>query len=103
MVRREVFDEVDGFTESFVIAFNDIDFCLKIYDHGYYNVWTPEAELYHFESKSRGYEDTPEKKKRFIGEINRLKRIWPEYIARDPFYSPNLTLAKNDFSINLEK
>ena len=102
MVRREVFDEVDGYTESFVIAFNDIDFCLKIYDHGYYNVWTPEAELYHFESKSRGYEDSPEKKKRFIGEINRLKQAWPEYIARDPFYSPNLTLAKNDFSINLE-
>ncbi len=102
MVRRDVFEAVGGFTEKFVVALNDIDLCLKIYDLGFYNVWTPEAELYHFESKSRGYEDTAEKKKRFIGEANMFKEKWPNYIENDPFYNPNLTRNKSDFSINLD-
>ncbi len=102
MVRRNVFETVGGFTEEFVVAFNDIDLCLKIYELGLFNVWTPEAELYHFESKSRGYEDTPEKKRRFTGEVNMLKEKWSKYIENDPFYNPNLTRLKSDFSINLD-
>ena len=73
MMKRSAFDKVGGFTEELAVAFNDVDLCLKIREKGYLNIFTPFAELYHYESKSRGYEDTPEKQKRFLSEINYMK------------------------------
>jgi O-antigen biosynthesis protein len=102
MVRREVFDEVGGFDEKLTIAFNDVDLCLKIREKGYLIVYTPYAELYHYESMSRGYEDTPERKARFTKELAYMKRKWQQLLEKgDPYYNPNLTLDKEDFSIRL--
>ena len=99
LVPRRVWEQVGGLDEGFAVAFNDVDLCLRIRKAGYLIVWTPYAELYHYESKSRGYEDTPEKKKRFEGERNRLRERWGNVIdAGDPYYNPNLTLDREDFS-----
>ena len=94
MVKASVFDEVDGFDEKFAVAFNDVDLCMKIRKAGYLIVWTPYAELYHYESKSRGYEDTPEKKRRFESEIRRFQDLWDKELKEgDPYYNPNLSLS----------
>lgn len=101
VVRKAVYEQAGGLEETGLrIAFNDVDFCLKVRKAGYRNLWTPYAELYHYESKSRGAEDTPEKKARFKGEIEFIKTKWGEALASDPFYSRNLTLAREDFSID---
>lgn len=103
LTKKSVFEEVGGLTEDFAVAFNDIDFCLKIRDKGYLVVYTPFAEAYHYESKSRGYEDTPEKQARFEKEAERLRKRWPVYYEKgDPYYSPNLTLEKADFSLRFD-
>ncbi len=100
VVRREVYNLVGGFDEdNLKIAFNDVDLCLKVREAGYRNVWTPYAELYHHESASRGYEDTPEKQSRFQKEVNHMIIRWGEILSKDPYYNPNLTLEKEDFSI----
>ncbi len=100
LVRKDVYEEVGGLNEdSLTVAFNDIDFCLKVREAGYLNVWTPFAELYHHESVSRGTEDSPEKLARFKGECDYMMTEWKEQIEVDPYYSPNLTLKKTDFSI----
>ncbi len=100
MVRRSVFEEVHGLTEELAVAFNDIDFCLKVRKAGYLVVYNPYAELYHYESKSRGLEDTPEKLERFHREIALLEKRWPEIMKNgDPYYNPNLTLDSQDFSL----
>lgn len=99
MVRKDVWNQINGLDESFVVAMNDVDFCLRIRKAGYLIVWTPYAELYHYESKSRGYEDTPEKKARFEGEVNRFRARWADILkAGDPYYNANLTLEREDFS-----
>lgn len=102
MIKRADFEAVGGFSEEFTVAYNDVDLCIKLYERGLYNVWVAEAELYHFESKSRGYEDNPEKRERFAKEIKMLQDRWLKYIKHDPFYSPNLTKMHADFSINLD-
>lgn len=100
MIRRDVWNEVEGLDESFEVAFNDVDLCMRIRKAGYLIVWTPFAELYHYESKSRGSEDTPEKQKRFFGEVQRFQERWKaELEAGDPYYNPNFSLDKEDFSI----
>jgi O-antigen biosynthesis protein len=100
LVRREVYEKVDGLDEkNLTIAFNDVDFCLKVRDAGYRNLWTPYAELYHHESISRGTEDNPEKVARFNGEVAYMQNKWSEALAVDPFYNPNLTRQREDFSI----
>ena len=100
MMRKCVWDEVGGLDEGFQIAFNDVDLCMRIREAGYLIIWTPYAELYHYESKSRGLEDTPEKQKRFVGEIKRFRQRWSRQLeAGDPYYNPNLTLDREDFSI----
>ena len=100
MVRRSVFDEAGGLTEELQVAFNDIDFCLKVRALGYLVVYNPYVELYHYESKSRGLEDTPEKLARFHREIEILERRWPDIMKNgDPYYNPNLTLDSQDFSL----
>jgi GT2 family glycosyltransferase len=99
LVRKATFDQVDGFDEGYRIAFNDIDFCMQLREAGYLNVFTPYAKLYHYESKSRGYEDSPEKQRRFLSEIQRFQSRWhTELEAGDPYYNPNLTLIREDFS-----
>lgn len=98
LVSRAVFEEVGGLDETLKVAFNDVDFCLKVHHAGYRNVWTPYAELVHHESVTRGHEDTPEKQKRFAGEIAILQKRWPNYLAHDPCYNPNLTNQAEDFS-----
>lgn len=98
MMRRTVFDEIGGFDETFAVAFNDIDLCMRVRATGRLVVWTPFAELHHFESKSRGYEDTPEKIRRFQGEIGHFRALWSkELAAGDPYYNLNLALDKPAF------
>ena len=100
MVKRSVFEAVGGFTEELAVAFNDIDFCLKVREYGKLVVYNPYVELYHYESKSRGLEDTPEKVARFNQEIETFEKRWPEILRDgDPFYNPNLTLESQDFSL----
>ena len=102
MSKRKVFDEVKGFEETLAVAFNDIDFCMKVRKAGYLIVYNPYVELHHYESKSRGLEDTEEKIERFQGEIEIFQERWKEFLEEgDPYYSPNLTLDKNDFSLRV--
>ena len=98
LVRRSVFEEVKGLDESLAIAFNDIDFCLRVRQAGYRNIWTPYAEMNHHESASRGSEDTPEKQARFAQEVNLMQQRWGDELLNDPAYSPNLTSHHIDFS-----
>lgn len=100
MMRKSVFNEINGFDESFEVAFNDVDLCMRIREEGYLIVWTPYAEAYHYESISRGYEDTPEKQERFKGEATRFQTRWKKELEEgDPYYNPNLTLDREDFSL----
>ena len=101
MIPRKVYEEMNGLDESFSVVFNDVDLCLRIREAGYNIVWTPWAELTHYESKSRGAdEDTEEKKRFFVGETNRFLRKWYRVLEEgDPYYNPNLTRDKEDFSL----
>ena len=98
LIRRDVFEEMHGFDETYPIAFNDIDFCLRVREAGYYVIFNPNVEAYHYESKSRGVENTLDKKKRFQIEGDRFIKRWG-YRRIDPYYNPNLTLDKEDFSL----
>jgi len=98
-VRREIFEKVEGFDENLAVAFNDIDFCLKVREKGYRNLWTPYVEAYHYESVSRGSEDTPQKQERFKKEVLYMQNKWKNRLLNDPYYNPNLTLEREDFSI----
>lgn len=99
MVPRKVYEELGGLDEGFKIAFNDVDICMRIRKSGRLVVWTPYAELYHYESESRGYEDTPEKQARFESEVQKFKARWGADLEKgDPYYNPNLTLEYEDFS-----
>ncbi|MGB5198593.1 MAG: glycosyltransferase [Sedimenticolaceae bacterium] len=101
VVRRDVFAQVAGFdAENLGVAFNDVDLCLRIRELGYRNLWTPFAELYHHESATRGAEDTAHKQARFSAEIDYMKSRWGKSLLSDPAYSPNLTLDREDFSLN---
>ncbi|MCR6663417.1 MAG: glycosyltransferase family 2 protein [Luteimonas sp.] len=93
MVRREVYLQVGGMDERLAVAFNDVDFCLRVREQGYRNLWTPHAELYHHESASRGAEDNPEKVARFAREVAFMQDRWGHVLQDDPAYNPNLTLA----------
>lgn len=100
MVRKTEFDAAGGFDETFQVALNDIDLCMKFRRAGRKIVFTPYAELYHYESKSRGLEDTPEKKQRFERESARFKEKWREQLEKgDPYYNPNLSVTEGDCSI----
>ena len=100
MIKKSVFEAVGGFTEELAVAFNDIDYCMKVREQGKLVVYAPYAVLHHYESKSRGLEDTPEKVARFNREVAVFARRWPEILKNgDPYYNPNLTLRKSDFSL----
>ncbi|MBL8498586.1 glycosyltransferase [Nitrosomonas sp. JL21] len=100
LVRKSIYEQVGGLEEqNLQVAFNDVDFCLRLLEAGYRNVWTPHAELYHHESATRGYENTPEKMARFRTEIEYIKQRWSHLLFNDPAYNPNLTLDREDFSL----
>ena len=94
MIDKKKFDEVGGLDERIKVAFNDIDFNLKLQSKGYYNVFVPMAELYHYESKSRGMDNTTEKYKRFVSEVNLMIEKWSKELKNDPFYNQNYSLSK---------
>lgn len=99
VVRKAVYEEVGGLDEGLAVAFNDVDFCLRLRERGYRNVWTPFAELYHHESASRGYEDSPEKAARFGAEVRCMQQRWGDRLRQDPAYNPNLTLEGVPFEL----
>lgn len=100
MVRKSLYEELGGLDEEFTVAFNDVDFCLKAREKGYLNIFTPYCELYHYESKSRGFEDTRKKKKRFRQEVQMFRGKWKKVIEEgDPYYNPNFSLDRSDFYI----
>lgn len=103
MCRTAVFDEVGGFDESLRVEYNDIDFCLKLLVKGYYNVYVPDVELYHYESVSRG-QPYMNKENWAQHEIDYaiFRKKWLKFIENDPFYSPNLSLNTNDFQLNMD-
>jgi len=103
MVRRSVYEQVNGLDESFAVAFNDVDFCVRVREAGYTNVFTPFAQLYHYESKSRGLDENPVKRKRFISEVERFQKRWAKQLAAgDPCMNPNFDLMKEDFSFDIK-
>jgi len=93
VVRKSIYDGVHGLDESFAVAFNDVDFCLRVRAAGFRNVWTPYAELYHYESATRGSDMAADKYQRFVGEVRRMEERWGTALSRDPAYNPNLSLA----------
>ena len=100
MVKKSEFDSVKGFDETFQVAFNDIDLCMKFRAARKKIIFTPYAELYHYESKSRGLEDTPEKQFRFDKEVKRFQEKWAQQLEMgDPYYSPNLSVTEGDCSL----
>ena len=102
LIRKEIYDEVGGLDESYAVAFNDVDFCVRVRQAGYTNVFTPFAQLYHYESKSRGMEDNPEKQKRFQGEVLRFQARWGDLLAAgDPCTNPNFDIQREDFSLKI--
>ena len=102
LVKKALFEEVGGLDESFAISLNDVDFCLKLREKGYLNVFTPFAELYHFESISRGLDDKGEKAERYGRESEQFRNKWKEVLeAGDPYYNPNFSLDRSDFALKI--
>ena len=101
MVKASIYNEVNGFDEKLSVAYNDVDFCVKIREKGYLIVWTPYAEAYHYESKSRGYEtESPEKIQRFNKEVEYFKNKWKDVLEKgDPYYNPNFSLDTSTFDL----
>ncbi|MBQ7775115.1 MAG: glycosyltransferase family 2 protein, partial [Lachnospiraceae bacterium] len=98
LVKKAVFEQAGGLEESFQISLNDVDFCLKLRELGYLNVWTPFAELYHHESISRGLDDKGEKAERYNRESEAFRTKWKEVLEQgDPYYNPNFSLDRSDF------
>jgi GT2 family glycosyltransferase len=100
MVRRTVFEEVGGFDEQLAVAYNDVDLCLKIQAAGYNNVCLPHAVLYHFESKSRGADVADAKAERLRAEADVMRARWRIGEIEDPHYNVNLTLEREDYSVD---
>ena len=104
MVKRSVYEEMGGLEEKLQVAFNDVDFCLRVRKAGYLVVFDPYVELYHYESKTRGAENTKEKVRRFQTEIEYMRSHWLDLLKKgDPMYNPNLTLSKWDYSLKNNK
>ena len=100
MMKRQVFEQLGGFEERLSVAFNDVDLCLRTVQAGYLVVYNPEVELYHYESKSRGAEDSEEKVRRFQKEIEFMRCRWMDLLKKgDPYYNRNLTLSKWNYSL----
>ncbi|RKM57821.1 glycosyltransferase family 2 protein [Butyrivibrio sp. CB08] len=103
MVSRRKYDEVGGFDEGFAVSLNDVDFCLKLREKGYLNVFTPFAELYHYESLSRGLDLEGKNAARYDKESEHFRTKWKEVLDKgDPYYNPNFSLDRSDYSLNVE-
>ena len=101
MVRRSVWNEMKGFDENWAVIYNDFDFCFRLREAGYLNIWTPFAMLYHYESQSRGLDDSPEKRQRAEEETERFRLRWQKMLdAGDPYLNPNLTLDKSGLLVD---
>jgi glycosyltransferase involved in cell wall biosynthesis len=96
-IKRDRFEDVHGFDESLAVAFNDVDLCLRLSRKGYHNIWTPNAELYHHESLTRGLDTTPAKRRRFEAEVDAMRERWGDMLLNDPYYHPALSLVQGDF------
>lgn len=104
MVKRALFDEVGGLDEGFAISLNDVDFCLKLREKGYLNVFTPFAECFHYESISRGLDDQGEKAERYNRESEQFRAKWKDVLeAGDPYYNKNFSLDRSDFSLKIQE
>lgn len=102
MVKKSVYDQVGGLTETLAVAFNDVDFCLKVRKENYLICYNPYVVAYHYESKTRGSEDSTEKQKRFHDEIDYMRENWNEILRKgDPYYNVNLSKVKNDYSLGV--
>ena len=100
LLRRDVWDQLHGLDTAWAVAFNDVDLCMRIRKAGYLIVWTPFAELYHYESKSRGVDDTPEKLARSHSEVLLCQKRWKKELeAGDPYFNPNFSLNRTDFFV----
>lgn len=102
MLRKDVFNKVGGFDEHLAVAFNDVDLCLKLRERGYLIVYTPYAELYYHGTLTHDYKDAPKLQKLFLKDVEYMRKKWGEAIDEgDPYYSPNLTLDKEDYTIRI--
>ncbi len=102
LVKKKLFEEAGGLDTGFAISLNDVDFCLKLRQMGLLNVFTPFAELYHFESISRGLDDQGEKAARYNSESERFREKWKEILEKgDPYYNPNFSLDRSDFALKI--
>lgn len=102
LVKKTLYEEVGGLSEDFAISLNDVDFCLKLRQKGYLNVFTPFAELYHFESVSRGLDNQGEKAERYNKESEHFRSKWKEVLEKgDPYYNPNFSLDRSDFALKI--
>ena len=103
MISKELYNEVGGFSEEYAVAFNDVDFCMKVREKGYLVVYDAFSQWYHYESKSRGLDDTAEKMERFKGEVDRFQEKWKKQLdAGDPYYNKNFSLTKAVFMLDKE-
>lgn len=104
LVRKSLFDELNGLDEKFTVAFNDVDFCLRVRKKGLLVVFNPYAELYHYESKSRGFENTEDKRKRFESEVAMFRERYKQLLDKgDPYYNPNFSLDSADFTVDIRE
>ena len=104
MVSKALYEELGGLDESFTVALNDVDFCLRVREKGFLNIFTPFAELYHYESKSRGSDKKDERALRYQQESDRFRVKWADALAKgDPYYHPNFSLDHSDFTVNCKK
>lgn len=104
MVKKSLYQEVGGLDEDFAVSLNDVDLCLKLREKGLLNVFTPFAELFHYESVSRGLDDTGEKAERYERESERFRRKWKKALEKgDPYYNPNFSLSRSDFSLKVKQ
>lgn len=102
MVKKALYEEAGGLDESFAVSLNDVDFCLKLREMGYLNVFTPFAELYHYESISRGLDTDGAKAARYNEESAKFREKWKQLLEEgDPYYNPNFTLDKSDYSLRV--
>jgi len=101
MLERRKYLECGGLDESLAVSYNDVDLCLKLHRAGYRNVLVPRAKLFHYESKTRGGDDTPVKVARAMDEVGAIRKRWPLWAERDPYYNPNLTVSAEDFGLRL--
>lgn len=104
MVSKALYEELGGLDESFTVALNDVDFCLRVREKGFLNIFTPFAELYHYESKSRGSDKKDERALRYQQESDQFRVKWADALAKgDPYYNPNFSLDHSDFTVNWKK